>query len=704
MLPLSCYAVKRLEQAAWLVMTKAVQMQEQSQHQEKEQELHQHSRQRNQLLQQQVKGQQQQDQEQQQQQQRRQQPSLPSRGLHASKRVALAISRAPDPASASQPAAAASPRQPVVQATPQQLAGVEAPVEVLRPASPSKAVRRRQADQDGGQRKAPRVNTHPCVQAAQQKQRQPTQAIASEEVQTDAAVAVAALPSRVQRRRTSKQALPLQVAGSGTLEQAAQQSGPCLNVQVELEQQVSVSSQDGSEAAVRKASRGTSPQLAQDMAAAAVLVASHTALEQGAASRHAAAGTKCVKVGSAVVAVAAEAQAAPAAAAPAGAQDNSAAVTEAGAADTTQQAVSADAAASTAAVAQGATLVAATAPPLGINSAPVAARPTVAAKTSRPATLPRPQASAAAAATAAAAAKAAGNVQFTEVDVTLSMAPEALVGMPIKVYWPLDRQFYTGKAVSYDASTCKHRISYADGDAEERVLAVDRVQVGLRVQDRGRQPAPTSQQLKDLTAAVEKVANEMQVQGSNRRQGEHSEVGWAVYVPARYNCLCSIQICLRSVPVKLWPLWQACIKPQASSEKAVVMMPSLHLTCPLLATNCYMRLQWTPCASVQQRLRQLPLLLQRQRRGGTPSLKTRWWPMAQALSAQDRSCCPWRHGAQCRAARTPAMCCSLTRRRSWVPRCWGPVRSSSRARASLPSSGSWTSRIACLPGRWLAAR
>lgn len=341
----------------------------------------------------------------------------------------------------------------------------------------------------------------------------------------DAAVAVAALPSQVQRRRTSKQALPLQVAGSGTLEQAAQQVGPCLNVHVELEQQVSVLSQDGSEAAVCKASQGMSPQLAQDMAAAAMLVASHTALEQGAASTHAAAGAKCLEVGLAVVAVAAEAQAAPAAAAPAGAQDNSAAVMEAGA---TQQAVSAGAAVSTAAVTERATLVAATAPPLGINSAPVAERPTVAAKTSQPATLPRAQASTAAATTAAAAAKAAGNVQFTEVDVTLSMAPEALVGMPIKVYWPLDRQFYTGKAVSYDANTCKHRISYADGDAEERVLAVDRVQVGLRVQDRGRQPAPTSQQLKDLTAAVEKVANEMQVQGSNRRQGEHSEVGWAV--------------------------------------------------------------------------------------------------------------------------------------------------------------------------------
>ncbi|XP_057429975.1 sister chromatid cohesion protein PDS5 homolog A-like [Lotus japonicus] len=44
---------------------------------------------------------------------------------------------------------------------------------------------------------------------------------------------------------------------------------------------------------------------------------------------------------------------------------------------------------------------------------------------------------------------------------------EDLIGCRIKVWWPLDKQFYEGTVKSYDPSKRKHKISYDDGEVEE---------------------------------------------------------------------------------------------------------------------------------------------------------------------------------------------------------------------------------------------
>ncbi|XP_024357694.1 sister chromatid cohesion protein PDS5 homolog A isoform X2 [Physcomitrium patens] len=51
---------------------------------------------------------------------------------------------------------------------------------------------------------------------------------------------------------------------------------------------------------------------------------------------------------------------------------------------------------------------------------------------------------------------------------------ESLVGCGIKVWWPLDKKFYKGKIVDYDAKKKKHKILYDDGEKEVLNLAKER--------------------------------------------------------------------------------------------------------------------------------------------------------------------------------------------------------------------------------------
>ncbi|KAG0553459.1 hypothetical protein KC19_12G013000 [Ceratodon purpureus] len=51
---------------------------------------------------------------------------------------------------------------------------------------------------------------------------------------------------------------------------------------------------------------------------------------------------------------------------------------------------------------------------------------------------------------------------------------ESLVGCGIKVWWPLDKKFYKGEVVEYDAKKKKHKILYNDGEQEILNLAKER--------------------------------------------------------------------------------------------------------------------------------------------------------------------------------------------------------------------------------------
>ncbi|CDP17604.1 unnamed protein product [Coffea canephora] len=43
---------------------------------------------------------------------------------------------------------------------------------------------------------------------------------------------------------------------------------------------------------------------------------------------------------------------------------------------------------------------------------------------------------------------------------------EKLIGSRIKVWWPIDRQFYEGAIDSFDPLRKKHKVLYVDGDEE----------------------------------------------------------------------------------------------------------------------------------------------------------------------------------------------------------------------------------------------
>ncbi|CAM6021145.1 unnamed protein product [Sphagnum balticum] len=51
---------------------------------------------------------------------------------------------------------------------------------------------------------------------------------------------------------------------------------------------------------------------------------------------------------------------------------------------------------------------------------------------------------------------------------------EGLVGCGIKVWWPLDRRFYKGEVVSYNAKKKKHKVLYDDGEQEILDLVQER--------------------------------------------------------------------------------------------------------------------------------------------------------------------------------------------------------------------------------------
>ncbi|KAI4377612.1 hypothetical protein MLD38_015210 [Melastoma candidum] len=53
----------------------------------------------------------------------------------------------------------------------------------------------------------------------------------------------------------------------------------------------------------------------------------------------------------------------------------------------------------------------------------------------------------------------------------------ALVGSKIKVWWPMDKAFYKGRVVDFDAVTKKHRIVYFDGDVEVLSLRKERWEI-----------------------------------------------------------------------------------------------------------------------------------------------------------------------------------------------------------------------------------
>eukprot|EP00252_Welwitschia_mirabilis_P017347 TRINITY_DN3843_c0_g1_i5.p1 TRINITY_DN3843_c0_g1~~TRINITY_DN3843_c0_g1_i5.p1 ORF type:complete len:1350 (+),score=286.92 TRINITY_DN3843_c0_g1_i5:295-4344(+) len=88
---------------------------------------------------------------------------------------------------------------------------------------------------------------------------------------------------------------------------------------------------------------------------------------------------------------------------------------------------------------------------------------------------------------------------------------EKLTGLRIKVWWPLDKQFYEGVVESYDSTRQKHRILYDDGDIEilrldkERWELVDHTEVTKMLKLSAVMEPPTMSTKNDLSVQDSKV-------------------------------------------------------------------------------------------------------------------------------------------------------------------------------------------------------
>lgn len=66
------------------------------------------------------------------------------------------------------------------------------------------------------------------------------------------------------------------------------------------------------------------------------------------------------------------------------------------------------------------------------------------------------------------------------------------MGCGIKVWWPLDRRFYKGEVISYDAKKKRHKVLYDDGEQEILDLGVERWQLTTKKQRLVKNPQDTS--------------------------------------------------------------------------------------------------------------------------------------------------------------------------------------------------------------------
>ncbi|KAJ8774382.1 hypothetical protein K2173_011631 [Erythroxylum novogranatense] len=57
--------------------------------------------------------------------------------------------------------------------------------------------------------------------------------------------------------------------------------------------------------------------------------------------------------------------------------------------------------------------------------------------------------------------------------------PETFVGLPCKVYWPLDAAWYSGQVVHYCLETKRHHVKYEDGDEEDLGLLDEKIKFFL---------------------------------------------------------------------------------------------------------------------------------------------------------------------------------------------------------------------------------
>eukprot|EP00775_Hariotina_reticulata_P004536 gene4536-4788_t len=88
-------------------------------------------------------------------------------------------------------------------------------------------------------------------------------------------------------------------------------------------------------------------------------------------------------------------------------------------------------------------------------------------------------------------------------DLTLRVAPEALVGRYLRVFWPLDDAWFLGSVEDWNPETATHKVVYDDGSTEQLWMGLQRVRLLI---SKGEQlPAPDASVLQQLAKAGEPV-------------------------------------------------------------------------------------------------------------------------------------------------------------------------------------------------------
>ncbi|XP_019167489.1 PREDICTED: uncharacterized protein LOC109163184 [Ipomoea nil] len=76
----------------------------------------------------------------------------------------------------------------------------------------------------------------------------------------------------------------------------------------------------------------------------------------------------------------------------------------------------------------------------------------------------------------------AGNREDTEKIAEIKASHgEELVGAKIRVWWPMDQEFYEGEVSSFDPVKKRHKVVYADGDIEKLNLAKERWEMSTEI-------------------------------------------------------------------------------------------------------------------------------------------------------------------------------------------------------------------------------
>ncbi|KAL6600542.1 hypothetical protein ACP70R_045342 [Stipagrostis hirtigluma subsp. patula] len=74
--------------------------------------------------------------------------------------------------------------------------------------------------------------------------------------------------------------------------------------------------------------------------------------------------------------------------------------------------------------------------------------------------------------------KGPGGRRWVELEIA-GADPSAFVGLACKVFWPLDDDWYKGSITGYTEATKKHSVKYDDGEAEDLILADERIKFSI---------------------------------------------------------------------------------------------------------------------------------------------------------------------------------------------------------------------------------